>query len=374
MNKNNNQCENSCMIKATKPNHTEVFTLAVITKDTTSVQSFKHLNLIERGMIFALLREGCSLRHIARQLGRHVSTISREIGRGTTTQRRSDWTTYEAYFPETGQSVYEKNRAHSGYQGKVHLAESFLQFAEQKILCDHWSPDAVVGLCRIQPEWQNQVILCTKTLYHYIDRCLLKVRNIDLPLKVKRRTKPSRLRKHKRLMGQSIEERPEAILEREEFGHWEIDTMIGLQSSDSTLLTLTERKTRQEYILPMANKDVSSVSERLKELMTAFDATFSAVFRSITADNGSEFAGLDALLRPTGCKVYFAHPYSSWERGTNERHNGLIRRFIPKKTPIAKVPPKTILRIQNWCNNLPRKILGYKTPQACFDEELAALL
>jgi len=330
--------------------------LAVTTKDTTSARFFKRLNLIERGMIFALLREGCSLRHIARQLGRQVSTLSREIKRGTTTQRRSDWTTYETYFPETGQSVYERNHSNNGFHSKLHLAEPFLQFAEQKMLRDRWSPDTVVGFCRLQPEWQEQVMVCTKTLYHYIYCCLLNVRNIDLSLKVRRRTKRPRLRKHKRLMGQSIEERPNTILEREKFGHWEIDTVIGRQSGDATLLTITERKTRQEYILQMPNKEASSVSARLTELMTSWGENFAAVFRSITADNGSEFAGLD-----------------SWERGTNERHNGLIRRFIPKKTSIAKVLPETILRIQNWCNHLPRKILGYKTPQACFEAELAAL-
>lgn len=202
---------------------------------------------------------------------------------------------------------------------------------------------------------------------------LVESSNIDLALKVRRRVKQDYRRKHKRLLGKSIEERPEAILEREEFGHWEIDTVIGLQSGDSTLLTLTERKTRQEYIMPMPNKEASSVSKRLKELMALFDGKFNDVFRSIIADNGTEFSQLDELLCSTGCAVYFAHPYSSWERGTNERHNGLIRRFIPKKMPMAKVLPKTIIRIQNWCNNLPRKILGYKTPQACFDEELAAL-
>lgn len=361
------------MIKATKPNHTEAFTLAVITKNSTSTRTFKHLSIIERSMIFALVQEGRSRRYIAKQLGRHVSTISREITRGTTTQRRSDWTTYKAYFPETGQSVYKKNRASNGFQCKLHLAETFLQFAEQKILHDHWSPDAVVGFCRLQPQWQGKVTVCTKTLYHYIDCCLLKVRNIDLELKVRRRIKQTRLRKHKRLMGQSIEERPEAILERQEFGHWEIDTVIGRKSGDSALLTLTERKTRQEYILPIPQKDASSVSERLKKLMAFWGEKFTDVFRSITADNGSEFADLDTLLRPTGCKVYFAHPYSSWERGSNERHNGLIRRFIPKKLSISKVLPETILRIQNWCNHLPRKILGYKTPQACFYEEIGAL-
>lgn len=361
------------MIKATKPNHTEEFTLAVTTKNNTSSRTFKHLSLIERGMIFALLQEGRSRRYIAGQLGRHVSTISREITRGTTTQRRSDWSTYDTYFPETGQSVYEKNRAHNGFQSKLHSAEPFLQFAEQKILHDRWSPDAVVGFCRLHPQWHGKVTVCTKTLYRYIDFCLLKVRNIDLALKVRRRVKQNRLRKHKRLLGQSIEERPEAIVNRQEFGHWEIDTVIGRQSGDSALLTLTERKTRQEYILPISKKDAPSVSDCLKKLMASWGEKFSAVFRSITADNGSEFANLDTLLRPNGCKVYFAHPYSSWERGSNERHNGLIRRFIPKKFSISNVLPATILRVQNWCNHLPRKILGYKTPQACFEKELATL-
>lgn len=347
--------------------------MAVITKDTTSARSFKHLNPVRRGMIFALLKEGRSLRHIAKQVGCHVSTISREIARGTTTQRRSDWSTYEAYFPETGQAVYEKNRVSTGSQSKFYLAEAFLQFAEQKILREHWSPDAVVGFCRLQPQWRDKVTVCTKTLYHYIDRCLLQVRNIDLVLKVRRRVKHSHVRKHKRLMGQSIEQRPESISEREEFGHWEIDTVIGLQSGDSSLLTITERKTRHEYILPIPNKNASSVTARINELRASWGELFTSVFRSITADNGSEFAELDSLLRPAGCQVYFAHPYSSWERGTNERHNGLIRRFIPKKTPMANVLPSTVLRIQNWCNQLPRKILGYKTPLACFNEELAAL-
>ncbi|SDF26445.1 IS30 family transposase, partial [Sporolituus thermophilus] len=90
-------------------------------------------------------------------------------------------------------------------------------------------------------------------------------------------------------------------------------------------------------------------------------------------DNGSEFAELDAFLKSHNTSVYFAHPYSSFERGTNERHNGLIRRFIPKGTSIAALAASVIQRIQNWCNHLPRKILGYKTPQQCFDEELAQI-
>jgi len=324
-------------------------------------------------MIFALRKEGYSIRHIARQLHRNPGSISREIKRGTTTQLRSDLTSYAAYFPETGQATYEKNRSSSGFQCKLHLVEKFLKFAEHKILADKWSPDTVVGFCRSQPKWQNQAMVCTKTLYNYIAQGFLKVRNLDLALKVRLRPKEQVLRKHKRLLGKSIEQRPETVQERQEFGHWEIDTVIGLRSGDSPLLTLTERKTRHEYILPLSRKDAASVTVGLEELKRRFGLKFHQVFRSITADNGTEFSELATLMQPTGCEVYFAHPYSSWERGTNERHNGLIRRFIPKGTPISKIDPTTILRIQNWCNQLPRKILAYKTPQACFDEELSLL-
>lgn len=344
--------------------------MTVQSKHTTTARSFKHLSLYERGMIYALLKEGRSIRYIARQLRRDPGTISREIRRGTTTQLRSDLTTVEAYFPETGQAVYAKHRAMSGSLCKMALVEPFLQFAETKILHDKWSPDAIVGFCRSQPEWQDKTLVCAKTLYNYIDQGLLKVCNLDLLLKVRRKTKKQIVRKNKRILGQSIEHRPAEVETRQEFGHWEIDTVIGKRSDDAVLLTITERKTRQEVIILLAQKDTSSVQAGLEKLKEHFGDRFPKVFRSITADNGSEFTDLESVLKPWNSTVYYSHPYSSWERGTNERHNGLIRRFIPKGKAISEVEPATIQRVQNWCNHLPRKILGYKTPQQRFDEEL----
>ncbi len=344
--------------------------MTVQAQHTTTVRSFTHLALQERGMIFALLKEKRSIRYIAHQLQRNPGTISREVKRGTTTQLRSNLTTYEAYFPETGQAVYAKHRSASGFLCKIHLVEPFLEFAENKILRDKWSPDAVVGYCRNQPEWLDKELVCTKTLYNYIDQCLLKTRNLDLLLKVRRKTKRQFLRKNKRILGQSIELRPAEVENRQEFGHWEIDTVLGKRSNDQVLLTLTERKTRQELIIPLARKDSPSIQTGLEELKQRFGRQFPQIFRSITADNGSEFSDLATLGESWNSSIYFAHPYSSWERGTNERHNGLIRRFIPKGKPISEVTSATIRRIQDWCNQLPRKILGYKTPQQCFDEEL----
>ena len=347
--------------------------MTVQSEHTTTARSFKHLSLSERGAIFALIHENRSIRYIAKRLKRTPSTVCREIRRGTTVQLRTGRIPYQGYFPETGQAVYAKHRVNSRKIGKHNRASNFLRFAETKILKDKWSPDAVVGYCQNHPLWQQEALVCTKTLYNYIDRRRLAVRNIDLYLKVRRRTTSCRGRINKRILGQSIEQRPIEILTREEFGHWEIDTVVGRRSKDESLLTLTERKTRQELVIRLANKDSGSVQNAMKELKERTDLSFAKIFRSITADNGSEFADLSALLTPWSCQVYFTHPYSSWERGTNERHNGLIRRFIPKTKTIRNVSNALVRKTQDWCNLLPRKILGYKTPQECFLEELSLI-
>lgn len=339
---------------------------------TTKRRSFKHLNVYERGKIAALLAEKKSLRYIAKQLGRNVSTISREIKRGTVTQLRYDLSTYEAYFPEAGQAVYEMHRKKCGAKCKLSYAKEFIEFAENKMLEEKkWSPDSIVGYCKRAPEWKNKPVVSTKTLYNYIDRGFLKVRNIDLllkpRLKPRDKTKP---KKHKRIMGKSIELRPIEVETREEFGHWEIDTVVGKRSNDSVLLTLTERKTRHELIFLLDSKDSKAVSNVFMELKNRYRDLFSEVFRSVTADNGSEFSELSSILEEYKSEAYFSHPYSSWERASNERQNGIIRRFIPKGKAIRGIPLSVIKDIEDWMNEYPRKILGYKTPKEYFYEEI----
>lgn len=342
--------------------------MALNKKHTTSARTFKHLSSYQRGSIYSLLQEGYNPSYIAKKLGRHRSTIYREIKRGTTTQKRSNLTTYEAYFPETGQAVYEKNRSACGKKSKLLEVESFLIYAEEKILKEKWSPDAVVGKARLFMD--RSEIVCTKTLYNYIDQGLLRVRNMDLLLKIRRKPKKNVIKANKRIYGESITQRPKAVEERKEFGHWEIDTIVGKRSGDQALLTLTERKSREHLIIPLASKSSQAVDNAIKELKVKFASLFNHIFKSITADNGSEFSNLNSH----GIKVYFAHPYSAWERGTNERHNGLVRRFIPKGKAIKDLTNSQIERIQNWCNNLPRKILGYKTPEEVFIHEVQQLM
>ncbi|ADQ13548.1 IS30-like element ISHahy11 family transposase [Halanaerobium hydrogeniformans] len=341
------------------------------TKDNTTTQrTFKHLSSYERGKIAAFLQEGYSQRKIAEKLGRSPSTINREIKKGTTTQLNYDLSTYEQYFPETGQAVYEKNRSHCGNKHKLLKVETFLNYAEKMILENSWSPDVVVGHALKNNKFTKDKMVSAKTLYNYIDQNLLDVKNIDLQLKVRRKKRVPNKRKHKRLKGKSIEERPETVDDRKEFGHWEIDTVRGTRAKDNVLLTITERTTRQHLIRVLEDKSSAAVDQAIKKLKVQYSNVFNKLFKTITADNGTEFTN----LHNHDINVYYAHPYSAWERGTNERHNGLIRRFIPKGEQISKYTEKQIQRIQNWCNNYPRKLLNYFTPNELFQKELQSII
>lgn len=339
-----------------------------LSHNNTENRTFAHLTAFNRGQIQALRKQGKTLQAIADEIGCHKSTISRELKRGSVIQKRTDLTEHIVYFPDTGQAVYEKNRSRCGAKYKFTEASEFIQFAIEKIQKDHWSPDAICGYVKVQKQFENAKV-CTKTLYNYIDLGLLPVKNIDLPLKVSRKTKSKRVRRNKKVLGTSIELRPAHIDEREEFGHWEIDTILGSRSKGAALLTLTERKTRNEHILKIERKTADCVKKALEALKQSYGFTFSKVFKTITADNGAEFSELSQALNPDQ-EVYYTHPYTSCERGTNERHNGLIRRFIPKGKSIDDIDEKLIAYVENWCNTLPRKILGYRSPNDVYLEEL----
>ena len=135
-------------------------------------------------------------------------------------------------------------------------------------------------------------------------------------------------------------------------------------------VTMTERKTRNSIWIKAANHTADAVQEAIQSIMDYFGNKASTVFKSVTGDNGSEFARL-AELASQGTSVYFTHPYSSWEKGTNECHNRLLRRFIPKGVSMAGYSAEDIAYMADWANTLPRKILGYRTPEELFDEELA---
>lgn len=336
----------------------------------TESRKNKHLNFKERSSIELRLKDGFSAYKIAKELNRPINTILNEIQRGTTTQVKQG-KLIKMYLADTGEAIYRNNRKNCCRKFKRLECSEFINYVVYKIKNDSWSPDACVGSACSSGLFNRSDIVCTKTLYNYIDLGLLDVINADLPMKLRRNTKHAKVRKHKKKLGVSISERPSYIDTREEFGHWEIDTVIGEKSNtDSVLLTILERKTRNAIICKIASKTAEAVMGALNGIRRFYGDKFSQVFKTITGDNGSEFADLSSLEATTDTNIYFTHPYSSFEKGTNERHNGLIRRFIPKGKNINKYSLDDISFIEQWMNTLPRKILNYKTPEELFEAYL----
>ena len=334
-------------------------------------RGFKHITEKERYQIEILLKDGKKPKEIASILGKHKRTIEREINRGRVKMLNSDLTYSERYCADAGQRKYKQAGFNKGAGLKIGHDHKLAEHIEKRIIKDKYSPDAVIGEIRAKG-LKFETTIYTKTLYNYIDRGVFaNICNKDLPVKRnKKKKRHQRVRiSQKNLRGTSIEERPIHIEKREEYGHWEMDCVVGKRGGNgATLLVLTERSTRQEIIRKMPNKTQESVKRALDQLERKYKKTYLKIFKTITVDNGSEFLNSKELetsiLEPKKqrFKLYYAHPYSSWERGSNENANKLIRRFIPKGTDISKLTNKDIRRIENWMNNYPRRIHGYKTP------------
>lgn len=340
---------------------------------STEHKKGKHLTFFHRAVIQTRLKDKWSPYRIAKELGCSANTVRNEIRRGKATYY---WGTDKEYHASVGQEVYQTHRANSHRTTKAKKRTRFLNYVESQVKQDNWSLDACVGYALASRSFSREEIVCTKTLYNYVDRGILKIKNLDLPLRVRRKAKAgkSHTRKKQSRYGRSIEERPACVASRERFGDWEVDLVIGSNSDhDEVLFTLLERKTRYDMVIRLPDKRAESVMAAFSDLRSKFKEQFSTVFKTITTDNGSEFAFLSSLEEDTETKVYYAHPYSSYEKGSNERHNGLLRRFIPKGKRIDRVSEDQLRHAQDWCNTLPRKILGYSTPRALFRKEMALL-
>ncbi|AXY26238.1 hypothetical protein CL176_09645 [Suicoccus acidiformans] len=189
---------------------------------------------------------------------------------------------------------------------------------------------------------------CTKTLYTYIDLNLLEVRNIDLPRKVtmrKRKYKPSEPRgSNKKKLGTSINQRDPDVLSRQEFGHWELDLILGGKTKDEpVIITLLERKTREYLTCKVWSKSADVITKYVWKILKPY--VEKGAVKTLTTDNGAECSNLSSLEDQGQLKVYFAHAYASWEKGSNERHNGLLREFIPKGRSLKGLKYQDTLRL-----------------------------
>ena len=317
---------------------------------------------------------------LGKLFGKHEQTIRRELKRGKIKHDLSEipfqrWEYNADYAHQDALSYYSAKgpEIKLGKDWKL-VAEIARLITEQK-----YSPYAVI-IHFENNGWPSDTRICEKTLYNYIEAGdIVGVSEKDLLYEGKRRKPKKEPKRHSRVANaeRSISKRPEEVNDRSEFGHWEIDTVVGgTESSSACVLTLTERKCRTEITRKIADRTAASVTAEIDKLERQIGSVaFRKLFRSITGDNGSEFSNVTGLeqsilTKQLRTQLFFAHPYSSFERGTNENHNGIIRRFIPKGSDIGFCTKKRIREIQNWMNTYPRRILGALSPLEALKREL----
>lgn len=328
----------------------------------------KHITEAERYKLETMLKDGIPPCEAALRLGRHFTTIYAEIRKGTVELLNSDLTYRTEYCADAAQRITDERKANKGRDLKIGNDYALVRHIEYLIGTMHYSPYAVVQDIRKNKLFKTDI--CKTTLYSYINMGLfLNISNKDLYSK---RNKPKH--KHdkvnrpslKKLKGKSIEERPKDIEDRKEYGHWEMDTVYsGKDTGKSCLLVLTERMTRDEYLLLMPDRTLKSTLNAIDTLeRTLGYDSFKNRFKTITVDNGSEFgdsSGMEAsCLHPDKqrTQVFFCHPYASSERASNENANKLIRHWIPKGDDIGRYDNAYIQHIQDWINDYPRELFG----------------
>lgn len=346
----------------------------------TQKSRWHHLTYRDRIKIEALYMHGASKAAIAAEIGCALSTIYRELSRGYYDYYGKNLRPEVGYSADIAQRKHDDNASAKGTCIKLGHDFKFAAFVEQKIR-EGYSPAAVLGLI---PESQEQFAthVCAKTLYNYIHQdFFLGISSKDLPRKGNHKRDYDKVSRCsvKRPLNASIDDRPEEVNERTTFGHWEMDTVIGkAKGKGPVLLVLTERLTRREIIMKIAAKTQEAVSKALNKLERKFGKRFRRIFRTITIDNGSEFLDPEKIekscrTKAKRTKVYYCHPYSSWERGSNENANGMIRRKIPKGTSISRYTDQQIADVEHWINHYPRGIHGYQCAEKLFQEQLRQL-
>jgi hypothetical protein len=337
----------------------------------------KQMKLTDRIRMETLLNAGYTKGEVAKQLKFHRSTIYREYNKGRYIHRMSDYSEQERYSSDLGNKAHDYAMEKKGKGLKIGSDKELADFIENKIVNDKFSPEAALAEVN-KSKNRFKTTISVRTLYRYIDNgVFFRLTNKDLPVKRDRRRRYKKVKTIKRIgMGESIENRPKEFEDRTVFGHWEMDTVRGKQGlTRSCILVLTERKTRNEILIKLQDSTSTSVVKALNTLESKWGDLFSKVFKSITVDNGSEFKDFRGIeqsifLSEKRTYLFYCHPYSSWERGSNENNNKLIRRHIPKGTNLDNISNTEIKNIENWINNYPRKLFGYNTSAELFSEEI----
>ncbi len=318
------------------------------------MSNYSQLTIQERYQIFGFLEAGFSEAKIAKKIGRGRSTISREVNRNKSSGK---------YWPEKAHQKATKRKKNTRKHTKLtsDMEETIKEKLEIK-----WSPEQIYGCCKKH----NIDMVTHQTIYQYIWQD--KKNGGDLYKHLRHAKKKRKKYGSKEKRGQikdriSIDKRPEIVNLRLEFGHWEGDLMVSGKDGKGVLITMVERISGLLLTRDVDSKDAEKVSDAIISMM----APFAPCVKSITFDNGKEFAKHKKIAKALNAKVYFAHPYSSWERGSNENTNGLIRQYLPKKTSFETVSQEEITRVNAEINLRPRKRLGYDCPAKVFDAQVS---
>ena len=328
-------------------------------------KKYKHLIYAERTMIERWYnRDHLSKKEIAKNLDKSERTIRREIKRGLTTNLNTYLEEIKVYSADIAQQAYEESLLAKGTGLKIGSNIAVVEKIEKMIKEEKKSPEVIA----YELTKAGLLEITARTIRNYIyDGNVFDLTENDMIYKKqhKSKNKNKKIAKHTP-PEKSIENRPKEANERSEYGHWEGDLVIGKRKKGCVLLTFTERLTREEIIIKIKGKNNEYVVKALNSLERRYGERFYNKFKTITFDNGVEFMDYEGmekscLRKKKRTSIYYAHPYCSGERGSNENNNRLIRRWIPKGTSIDEISKEFIQKIEDWINNYPRAIFDYKS-------------
>ncbi|MBQ9388228.1 MAG: IS30 family transposase [Lachnospiraceae bacterium] len=339
------------------------------------MRKYHHLKYPDRLRIETCLRTNTPYKTIANLLGVHVSTIYREVERGKYLHRNSEWIDEERYSCDKAEEQYQQGLRDKGTDLKIGSDHAYADYIEHMICDEKYSVDAALASAKAEGFATS---VTRTTIYSYIDKGIFyRLTNKDLPVRGKKKHKYRKIRAKSLPKGTSIDKRPKVVYSRKDFGHWEMDLVVGKRKRGSVLCVMTERKTRDEIIRKMSGKAAENVVNMLNGLEADYGERFRNIFKSITVDNGVEFSDQEGMETSIyGGKrtaVYYCHPYCASERGSNENNNKLIRRHIPKGEDIDKVSVEEVQRIEDWINNYPRRLFGWRSAADMFRESVALI-
>lgn len=335
---------------------------------------YKHLTYAERTMIETWYNQDHkSKKEIAELLHKSERTIRREINRGLVEVKGYLWEDKKEYSAKVAQDKYEYGKTSKGPELKLDSDMKLVIHIEKEIVENHKSPEVVSKELK---EYGFDIEISGRTIRNAIKSGLIfeKIKQGKIIYKKEYNNKNKEKRVSKQIPAEkSIEYRPEEAKERKVYGHWEGDLVVGKQGTKTVLFTLTERMTRQEIIVKLPNKETKTIAKALDKIERKQGSKFYKMFKSITFDNGVEFLGYkglekSCLRKKKRTEIYYAHPYCSGERGTNENNNRMIRRWIPKGIDMKDIKVSFVKQIEDWINNYPRAMFDYKSSNMVLSE------